>query len=62
MKITIEPTEPNEHMDEGFPTVAISIKGDDWNLDSVKDRLIIPALAAFGYSQTEIAKVIGGDE
>lgn len=57
MKITIEPT---EH-DSGYPTVTISVQGDDLMLDNAINELIVPALLAWGYHQKSIDEVLGGE-
>lgn len=54
MKITIEPTEDNSYL-----TCSISIKGDDHNLPDVFEKLVIPSLLGFGFTQDSIDKYLG---
>ena len=58
MKITIQPTAPQEGAKYPYPTVSIGIPGDDTPLPEVMEKLIRPALIAWGFDAILIEEYI----
>lgn len=64
MMIKIAPTEDvNSLFTNSFPTVEISIAGDDHDIDNVWGTLIRPALIAWGFGSGTVDSLTdGGDD
>jgi hypothetical protein len=58
MKITIQPTAPQEGEKYPYPTVSIEMPEDDITLPKVMENLIRPALIAWGFEPTIIEEYI----
>jgi len=58
MKITIQPTAPQEGKRHPYPTVSIEMPGDDAPLTEVMGNLIRPALIVWGFDATLIEEYI----
>jgi hypothetical protein len=58
MKITIQPTTPQEGEKYPYPTVSIEMPEDDMTLPRVMENLIRPALIAWGFEPTILDEYI----
>ena len=65
MTITLAPTNPQDHItpaDEVFKTIQITHPDDHLNTQEILDLLIKPALIAWGFNPTTVARIVFDDD
>lgn len=65
MTITLAPTNPQDHTtspDQVFKTIQITHPDDHLNTHEILDHLIKPALLAWGFNPTTVARIVFDEE